>query len=231
MSNKEESKNENKNPPKLSNIIFSINNILSIIKKYLTLDDEKSFFSCNKFLNEYFRNSITKLSPKKIISNPDIIKRYQNIKEIKFDFGWETDLIFLKDLKKLESLELSGAKYENIETIGVFENLTKLVLIGNNLRDINFISNLKKLNFLDIGNNLISDLKPLLNMNNLISLSLQGCGIDNLSILNFPIFQRLEKLYIGQNVITDFSFLKNLQNLKVLNIYQIPNLKSIYFLN
>ena len=28
MSNKEESKNENKNPPKLSNIIFSIKNIL-----------------------------------------------------------------------------------------------------------------------------------------------------------------------------------------------------------
>ena len=207
MSGKGDSKNDINKIPKLTKTIFSINNILSIIKNYLTFEDKKSFFSCNKYLNEYFRNSINKISSKKLISNPDIIKQYKNIKEIKFDFGWKSDLIFLKEAKNLEILDISGTKYKNLETIGELENITKLILIGNNIRDINFIGNLKKLNHLDIGNNLINDLNPLLNLNNLISLSLQGCGIDNLNILNFPVFRKLEKLYIGQNIIYDFSFL------------------------
>ena len=230
MENKNVEKEIEKKPPLLSSYIFSINNILSIIKKYLIFEEQKSFFSCNKNLNQYFRNSIEELSSKKIINCPNIVKRYPNINTIKFYFGWKADLEFLNNSKNVEYIEIDGANYKNIETIAEIKNLNSLILIGNQLNNINFISKLENLTLLDIGNNIINDLSPLSLLKNLKSLSLQGCRLQNLDILNNKNFIKLEKLYIGQNYVADYSFLKNLQKLQVLNIYNTRNLTKIDFL-
>ena len=168
----------------LSKTIFSTTNILSVIKKYLIPEEKILLFSCNKFLNQYFRNSITQLPAKIIVNNPSIIKRFPNIDKIKIEFGWELDLSFIKNIKNLECIDIEGDGYKNIEIIGEMENVNELILIGNKLTNIDFINNkLDKLNLLDIGNNYISDLSPLNNLKNLKSLSLQGCCISNLDIL------------------------------------------------
>ena len=207
------------------NKVFNTELLLNQISVFMTFEEIKIFFSINKKLNAIFRKNIYHIRTKKIITTPEIISRFPNLKSIKLSWGLSMNLDFLSKpfSQNLENIQLEGDKYQNIELIGNLEELKTLILTGNKIKNISFIKNLNKLSLLDLGHNRIKDLAPLANLSSLKSLSLQGCNVTNLNILKLQNFQKLEKLCIGQNNITDYSFLTNLVNflLTIVNKFDI----------
>ena len=211
--------------------VFNIELLSHLIASFLERKEKKEFYSVNKKINCFFRNTIKEIKSQKILKSPEIIERFPYLKKIEICGRKSVDFNFLKkkELKNLENLKLKEVSVRDTSTLSGLTNLKTLNLITNKITDISFIKNFPKLSILGIGNNKIQDLSYLVNLSCLKSLSLQQCGLTDLQILNHNNFKNLEKLFIGNNFITNYSFLQNLQNLNTLNLYH-NNLNSIEFL-
>ena len=210
--------------------VFEIEHLSYLISTFLFFDEKKTFYSINKKLNFFFRNSINQLKSKVFIKSPEIVERFQNLKIIEISSSRIIDgnLFKKKGLKNLQHLTLKGAHIFDWSDISELKELKSLILISNCIEDISFIKNLQ-ISILDLGNNKIKDINCLKYLPNLKSLSLQQCELSNLEVLKHSNFKTLEKLFIGMNNIQNYSFLKNLRNLNTLNLFG-SNLISIDFL-
>ena len=218
-------------------MVLNIESLLYEISKFLTFEEVKTFYSVNKKLNNIFRNNIKEIKYDGIIRCPSIIKKFTHLKYMEFLTGKPADLSILKaeSFQKLEKLKITGRiKDDDDSPIEGLKELKTLILISNNCmtyKNISYLRNLNKISVLDLGGNLLKDINVLTQLPSLRSLSLQGCSLTELSILNHKNFMKLEKLYIGLNrEIKDYSFLQNLQNLDTLNVYQ-NNINRIDFID
>ncbi|OBQ31578.1 MAG: hypothetical protein AN485_23680, partial [Anabaena sp. MDT14b] len=78
--------------------------------------------------------------------------------------------------------------------------LTSLYLGENQISDIKPLSNLTNLTSLDLSENKISDIKPLSNLTNLTALDLSGNQISDIKPLSN--LTKLTNLYLGENKIS-----------------------------
>ena len=211
--------------------IFNTEFLSHLIASFLNKNEKKLFYSANKKLNFFYRNSIKEIKSQIIIKSPEIVERFPNLKKLEVCGRKSVDFSFLKkkELKNLENLKLKEVTVRDTSLISGLTKLKTLNLITNKINDISFVENLKNLTILGIGNNKINDYSYLTNLRFLKSLSLQQCNLKDLELLNHENFKYLEKLFIGNNPISNYSFLHNLQNLNTLNLYH-NNLKSIEFL-
>ena len=209
--------------------VFKVELLSNLIASFLLPEEKGPFFSANKKLHSFYRNSIKELKSHIILKSPQIIDRFLYLQKIEICGRKSVDFSFLKKPKNLEQLKLKEVSVKDISVLSNLTGLKSLILITNKITDISFIKNLTKLSFLDLSNNKIINIDYLKYLQFLKSLSLQNCGLTDLDILKCQNFENLEKLSIGMNQIKNYSFLANLKNLIKLNLYQ-NQLFSIDFL-
>nr|WP_294490141.1 leucine-rich repeat domain-containing protein [uncultured Anaerosporobacter sp.] len=113
-----------------------------------------------------------------------------------------SDISCLKDLTKLEELQISGNKIKDLGPIKDLLQLIYLDLDNNNITDISILGNLINLEHLDLSDNSIKDISILKNLIHLKELNLSGNNISDTSVLNFLTnleYQNIE----NQNITTD----------------------------
>ena len=123
---------------------------------------------------------------------------------------------------QLERIEINYNDTLNLTGLEFAKNLRTLTLDGNNhIKGLRSIANLLNLVELRIWRpedappmNL--DILPLANLTNLEEVTLENCGISDISIL--ANFAKLQRLYLENNHIEDFSPLAGLTNLRELRI-------------
>ncbi|MFN6001291.1 MAG: leucine-rich repeat domain-containing protein [Dolichospermum sp.] len=98
--------------------------------------------------------------------------------------------------------------------------LTTLYLGENQISDIKPLSNLTNLTFLDLEGNKISDIKPLSNLTKLTTLYLRENKISDIKPLSN--LTNLTSLDLGENKISDIKPLSTLTNLTSLNLSENP---------
>ena len=123
---------------------------------------------------------------------------------------------------QLERIEVNYNDTLNLTGLEFATNLTNLTLNGNNrITDLRPIANLRNLVELHIRRSedtppMNLDILPLANLTNLEEVTLESCGISDISVL--ANYARLRRLYLENNYIEDFSPLAGLTNLQALRI-------------
>lgn len=116
------------------------------------------------------------------------------------------NISFIKSMKKLKSLYLTGMDLTDISALKSCNNLEDLNLWSNNISDLTPLKGLTKLKKLELSNNEINNLSPLKDLKSLKYLGLMHNNIEN--ILHLRNLNRLEHLYLRGNKISDFSYVK-----------------------
>lgn len=172
--------------------------------------------------------------------------------------GAQPVLHSLQDLEMMPFLEKVVVAYQpdiDIRGLASHKYLKDLSLVGNHLtsQDIWVLSGLEELQILNLGWNMISDIKAVINIKKLKSLGLWGNqieniqGVENLALLEYldvsdneiaditPVEKlgNLQQLWLYSNRIEDISSVTNLSKLNVLMIYDNPiknmeQIRSIY---
>lgn len=158
------------------------------------------------------------------VESIDFLKNTPNVKELDL-YGFKhsfKDYEPLKDLKKLEELNIYMNEQATDENLKVLSSLTSLKVFRaancKKVTTIDFLSNCKDMERIDLtwakG---IADISAIKNMPNLIRLNLEDVVITDLS----PIAgcTKLEKLVLQKTVnVKDYSVIKKLVSLKSLNV-------------
>lgn len=129
--------------------------------------------------------------------------------------------IYLKDINRLEKIELQGLGITNLSGLQYFTSLKSLRLDGNSIEDLSPLKNLTNLQDLDLMDNQIKDISPLRGLTNLQDLNLHSNGkVCDISPLRNLI--HLKRLWLSFNEINDISPLENLTNLQELLLLGNP---------
>ncbi len=147
------------------------------------------------------------------------------------------DFSFLRDLKRLTSLDLSGNNLEDVSFLRKFKGLTSLSLSRNDLKDVSCLRDLKRLTSLDLSRNDLKDVSCLRDLKRLTSLDLSGSNLEDFSFLRE--FKGLTSLDLSYNRLKDVSFLRDLKRLTSLDlswndlndVFCLRNLKGLTSLN
>lgn len=155
----------------------------------------------------------------------------------------------IRNLPKLEVLDLATCNIENIDGIQSLSELKKLCLYGNVINDIDFLMQLRNLDYLHLGGNPVIDFSQLSVLSNLAYLDLSdrytsailwepnyfmaGWGYKCSDISSLSSLRNIETLMLSNNDIQDISVLSNLTQLKILFIdgNRIDNINALSSLN
>jgi len=154
-------------------------------------------------------------------SIPVKISKLKNIKTlivrgIFFEVWKILDISFLKDLKSLQTLDLSNNQVSDYSFLKDLKSLQALDLSYNKISDISFLKDLKSLQTLDLSNNQVSDYSFLKDLESLQTLDLSYNKISDISFLKA--LKSLQTLDLSNNQVSDYSFLKALKSLQTLKL-------------
>lgn len=158
------------------------------------------------------------IPPQKTTNAEDIIyfkdKYLEN--EIKEILGVKGREIFKRDLKGLQSLDLSNKNILLLDGLEYATDLEKLSLQFNDIRDISPLSSLKELKELNLAHNQIAIIEQIGELTNLERLNLGQNNIVN--IVPLANLEKLEHLVLYHNRIKRISPIIDLKQLKYLDI-------------
>jgi len=142
----------------------------------------------------------------------------------------EHDYIFIRDMQistALVRLDFAGGfsllgldlTDEEIAPLRYMINLEELILGHNLITDLSPLSDLQNLRYLYLNvNRQITDISPLANLTNLVHLNLMYIGLDDEGIIPLRYLSGLESLDLDSNQLTDISPLSGLTNLTHLRL-------------
>lgn len=167
---------------------------------------------------------------------------YNQIKRLKQKNNFEKKKIEIIVDKNNKNELIENLIYQELIEKVPIEDLTKLILYGCNLNNINILQNIQSFNLLelDLSLNQIDNIEALSKVSyiNLITLNLSNNNIYDISPLTKVVFQNLRNLNLAHNLISDIGQLSkvpfnNLDKLKLNNnkIRNIEILTKVPFVN
>lgn len=126
------------------------------------------------------------------------------------------EYLYVYQAEKLESLDLSKCRIEDLGFIHNFPNLKELILDSNAISDVNPLNDLYSLESLSLGKNNISDITPLNKLANLQYLDLNNNLLEDVSALNN--LPSLREINLSTNNIIAIADLHNLVNLESIDL-------------
>ncbi len=145
------------------------------------------------------------------------IKRNATEVTLSFDIITDNDLAKLKELKKLEMLDITECFLDNndVKTIGELTSLKRLYLKGNtDITDVSPLNNLTGLTYLDISVTNTEDISCLSNLNELEWFNFSGTKVSDVSSLSQ--FESLDTIKMDLLTELDHSTIKLPTNLYTL---------------
>lgn len=126
----------------------------------------------------------------------------------------------ISNLEKVQFLDLTGSKVEDLTPIAKMTGLRYLRLGSSSITSISALSEMKVLTRLEVSNTAVSDLTPLQGCTSLSDLDASGTRITSIEPLKK--LSRLRTLRLSDSRLKDISPLKNLNNLQYLDIARTP---------
>ena len=206
---------------------------LSIVTNFIT---DNSIFS-------YMSNNLLELNlPYYKGDSIDKIINLVKLKKLNLKHSSISDIYHIRRLENLEELNFEhNTNLVNIFPISFLKNLKKLNLSDcRNLEDISYLESNTKLQELKLSETKVSDLKPLKNLKDLVSLDLFGCYeitdikcISHIKKLDLSFCDQIYDFsYLGDNdelrlFYTEISDVSNLARVKTLDISSCNNIHDI----
>ncbi len=169
------------------------------------------------------------------IGKIDGIENLQNLVYLHLENGEIRDISPLKSLKKLEDLDLWDNYITDLTPLLGLTKLTSLELNDNYFCDLTPLKGLINLTHLYLVNsrsgNKISDITPLSNLKNIISIALACNNVSNVEPLSK--LPKIQELYLHHNQIQNVAPLGKIKTLQILYLEDNPitdykPLKAIY---
>lgn len=112
-----------------------------------------------------------------------LIKQMKKLEELDLHHNQIEDLSPLEELKSLKYLDLAGNKISDLGPIQGLLNLKMLHLGGNSLKEVTSLAGLKNITNLDLGENHVENLEPLASLPKLEVVNLTGNPVKSLEPL------------------------------------------------
>ncbi|MEJ2279589.1 MAG: leucine-rich repeat domain-containing protein, partial [Candidatus Lokiarchaeota archaeon] len=155
------------------------------------------------------------------------LTRLNNLEILFIGYAGIKEINSLTNLKNLKKLTIYDNLIEEIKGLESLESLEVLSLSPNRINEIKGLDTLKNLKILDLSNNNISEIKGLENLSNLESLNLSNNLIREIKGLDA--LENLKVLNLSSNFIKTFEWTQELTNLEELDLYDNnlnPNLEK-----
>ena len=168
-----------------------------------------------KELNGYDTSETYFEECKRLLQTVQIDNQYvaAAVKKAMKDIGMTTyDCLYVYQAEKLERLDLSDCKIEDLSFLSTFINLKELSLDNNGLSDLMPLKDLYSLERLSLAENNITDLLPLYNLTNLEFLDLSSniiCDVQPLG--NLKLLKELDLFYNNIYTLSGLYALENLE--------------------
>lgn len=113
-------------------------------------------------------NGVSNTSWRDVRRSREIISKCKNLKILKMGNQFFTDIYFVSSLTNLREISIAGSGIVDLTGIELLHKLRKLNLNGlNNLKNIDAIGNLQNLAYLAIRNTAVSDLSPIMKLDDI----------------------------------------------------------------
>ncbi len=154
----------------------------------------------------------------------------ENIEKLDLSYNNITSIAPLSTLKKLNSLDISGVKAQDLFVVAGFTHLTELG-IGDLTANASILSVLTNLTYLDISNTVFDSTPNLASLTELRTLIANGQKSDITASISG--LSKLKSLILSDCSITSTEFLRNLAEIEYLDISKnnITDASPIYGLN
>lgn len=152
------------------------------------------------------------------ITDIDVLGGLTELKNLVINNNKIKDINALSSLTNMVGLELANNQIIDISSLGAMTQLKWVTLQENQITSIEplqYLTNYEKT--LKLNDNLISDVSPLENFENLEALYLRNNQITDISALSNMV--NMKELYLADNQITDISALSSLVNLEKLYLF------------
>ena len=150
------------------------------------------------------------------ISDFSPIAGFTQLTRLDLSFGSISDVSFLSDLTRLETLRLYDNPISDIAALSGLTQLTFLELSDTDITDVSPLAGLTRLRGLYLFNTSVSDVSALSSLTQLTNLGLSGNEISDVSPLSG--LTQLNYLSLGWNIISDISTLSALTQLTSLDL-------------
>ncbi len=167
-----------------------------------------------KFLGEIVHAGSVDLSGKSAISSLEPLNKLSGLTEVNISGTGVTDLMPLRNLNKLEILDISHTGVSILEPLHYCSNLNQLRLRGTPVTDISVIPLFTSLSTLDLSATKVTSLDAIREMTMIKDLRIDHTSVRDISPLSAMV--SLEMLNISSTLVDNLDALKGLANLKIL---------------
>ncbi len=212
---------------------------LRIGDDYFPVDSEELDLSDRELTNnqianlKHFKNLKTLKLNDNFITDLSALSGLVGLKELYFSNNAVNDLAFLENINGLEKLT---AVNNNIKDISVLSDMTELrnvYLQDNFITDISALKNCEKLKYIGFDENQLRSVEALRDKAELKQVCFSGCNLTDITPLETC--PKLDRIYLGRNKITDFTPLKGCKYIRELildnNGITDETVKTLYGLN
>ncbi len=167
-----------------------------------------------RFLVQIVHAARVDLSGNSSIQNLDPLNKLSDLKEVNVAGTMVADLMPLRNLNKLEILDLSNTKVSNLEPLHYCIHISQLRLKGTHVSDLTVVPTFQSLSTLDLGGTQVNSLDAIRDMTAIADLRINHTPVKDLSPVSN--FTNLEMLNISSTQVDNLDPLKNLSNLRIL---------------
>ncbi len=191
--------------------IDSFNDSVAMVGGQKTFIMGSAFY---QFLGQIIHAGSVDLSGNTLISNLEPLSKLSNLKDVNISGTPVTDLMPLRNLNKLEILDISNTGISSIDPLRYCLLINQLRMKGTSISDLSVIPTFQSLTMLDISGTKAASLDLIRDIVTIRDLRLNHTKIKDLSPVSS--LSNLEMLNISSTAVDNLDALKNLANLHIL---------------
>ncbi|MDP1621514.1 MAG: hypothetical protein Q8M08_04155 [Bacteroidales bacterium] len=191
--------------------IDSFNDSVAMVKGEKTWIMGSEFY---QFLGQIVRSGRVNLSGNTAIMNLEPLNKLSDLKEVNISETRINDLMPLRNLNKLEILDISNTNVTSLEPLHYCVHINQLRMKGAPVSDLSVVPAFKSLIILDISATKVQSLDAISEMTTIKDLRINHTSIKD--ITSVADLVNLEMLNISSTPVDNLDALKNLMHLRIL---------------
>jgi hypothetical protein len=167
-----------------------------------------------KFLGEIVHAEQVDLSGDTAIRDLEPLNKLSDLKEVIVAGTEVSDLLPLRNLNKLEILDISNTRVTTLEPLHYCININQLRIKGTPVSDISVVSSFQTLSTLDLSTTKINSLDAIRELVSIKELRIDHTPVKDISPLSALV--NLELLNVSSTAVENLDAVKNMKNLRIL---------------
>ncbi|MEI7724601.1 MAG: leucine-rich repeat domain-containing protein [Bacteroidota bacterium] len=168
-----------------------------------------------QFLGQIVHAKSVDLSGNATIANLEPLNKLSDLKEVNVSGTGITDLMPLRNLNKLEILDISNTRVSNLEPLHYCIHINQLRMKGTLVSDLSVIPAFQSLGTLDISSTRVNSLDPITDITTIKDLRVNHTSVKDLTPVSSLV--NLEMLNISSTPVDKLDALTSLVNLRILS--------------